>query len=244
MCEYCKERKIMNTNGTNFTIGHFTDLGRDEHFIYTTGTDSDYHSLDINYCPMCGGKMMSKYNKPVLLVHESDGQCSGSTRSPIPIKSIYKDSGLFDLAQGHEQSLGISYKLSNEHAIIGYLDSVVSDCEPYTDVICVCETKHTPRELFSLTETYKHLWSNGVSSPVVAFKPFTIYNTDIKILGKGSTIKFTKDGIDFISFFTSNDIKERLYMNVDEKVKLEIEIVGELCYNEFREKKSKQCVSI
>ena len=31
-------------------------------------------------------------------------------------------------------------------------------------------------------------------------------------------------------------------MNVDDKVKLEIEIIGELGWNEFRGKKSKQCV--
>ena len=43
-------------------------------------------------------------------------------------------------------------------------------------------------------------------------------------------------------FFTSNEMKERLYMNSDEKVKLRVEIIGELSWNEFRGNKSKQCI--
>ena len=191
---------------------------------------------------LIAGKLMNIYNKPILLVHESDGQCSGSVRSPIPTKDIFTDSGLFDLNQGHLMAYGTSYSLSNEQAIIDYLDSVLVDCEPCRDVLISCSVKSLPSSLFSFVEDYRHIFAKGLDTYYVHIKPFTIYNTDIQTLGKGGTIKFTKDGVDFISFFTSNDMKERLYMNVDEKVKLEIELICELGWNIWNGRKSKQAI--
>ena len=95
------------------------------------------------------------------------------------------------------------------------------------EVACSCNPKQIPNVNYGYTNEYINLWGHGIKSPQY-IQPFTIYNTDIQTLGKGGTIKFTKDGVDFISFFTSNDMKERLYMNVDEKVKLEIELNWEL----------------
>ena len=191
---------------------------------------------------LIAGKLMSKYGKPILLVHESNGQISGSVRSPIPIKSIFNDSELFSMAQGHDHAMGVSYPLSNEQAIIDYLDSVLSSCEPCRDVLISLPIKNIPSSLFSFAEDYRHIFGKGLDVYYCHIQPFTIYNTDIKVLGKGGTIKFTKDGIDFISFFTSNDMKERLYMNVDDKVKLEIELICELGWNIWNGRKSKQAI--
>ena len=53
-CDCCQKGKIINTNGTDFKICHFTELGKDEHFIQTITDSGEYHSLDIKYCPLCG----------------------------------------------------------------------------------------------------------------------------------------------------------------------------------------------
>ncbi len=95
-----------------------------------------------------------------------------------------------------------------------------------------------PSSLFSFVEDYRHIFGKGLDTYYVHIKPFTIYNTDIQTLGKGGTIKFNHQGVDFISFFTSNDMKERLYMNVDEKVKLEIECIVELGINRYTSPKN------
>lgn len=193
---------------------------------------------------LIAGKLMSKYGKPILLgrVNDDNGEFSGSVRSPIDLRDILADSGLTNFQTGHYRACGFGYPLSNEQAIIDYLDSVVSDCEPYTDVLCSCMSNTIPNSLFSFVESYKHIFGKGLDTYNVHIQPFTIYNTDIQTLGKGNTIKFTKNNLDFISFFTSNEMKERLYMNVDEKVKLEIECIVELSWNEFRGRKSKQAI--
>lgn len=188
--------------------------------------------------------MSSTYMKPILLVHDSEGgQSAGSVRSSVPIKKALVDSGLFDYNDGHEDfAFGTAYQTNKEQEIIDYLDSLTTIQKPCVDVLASTTISRIPNSLFSLTMDYNDLWSKGVNKPLYHIQPFTIYNTDINILGKGNTIKFTKNNLDFISFFTSNDMKERLYMNVDDKIKLRIEVIGELCYNEFRGRKSKQCV--
>ena len=184
---------------------------------------------------LIAGKLMSKYNKPVLLGHQNidSGEFSGSVRSPIDLKDILEESELTNFQAGHLRSFGFGYPLSNEQAIIDYLDSVLSSCEPIVDVLISLPIKSISNSLFSFVEDYRHIFAKNLDCYNVHIQPFTIYNTDIQTLGKGGTIKFTKDGIDFLSFFTSNDMKERLYMNVDEKVKLSIEAIVELGINRY-----------
>lgn len=184
--------------------------------------------------------MSSTYMKPILLVHDSEGgQSAGSVRSSVPIKKALVDSGLFDYNDGHEDfAFGTAYQTNKEQEIIDYLDSLTDVSEPCREVLVSSMITNIPTSLYSLKMDYNELWSNGVNKPILHIKPFTIYNTDIQTLGKGGTIKFTKDGVDFISFFTSNDMKERLYMNVDEKVKMEMECIVELGINRYTSPKN------
>ena len=193
---------------------------------------------------LIAGKLMSKYGKPVLLGHanESSGEFSGSVRSPIDFKDVLKDSGLTNFESGHNRACGFGYKLENEQAIIDYLDSVIVDCEPYRDVLTSCSIKCLPNSLFSFKMDYRHLFAKGLDCYNVHIQPFTIYNTDIRTLGKGNTIKFTHQGLDFIMFFISNEMKERLYMNCDEKVKIRLELIVELGINEYMGRKTPQAI--
>ena len=177
-------------------------------------------------------------------MHDSEGgQSAGSVRSSVPIKKALVDSGLFDYNDGHEDfAFGTAYQTNKEKEIINYLDNLTDVSEPCREVLASSRITNIPIDLYSLKMDYNELWSKGVDKPILHIQPFTIYNTDIQSLGKGNTIKFTKDGIDFISFFTSNEMKERLYMNMDEKVKLEVELTCELGWNIWNGRKSKQAI--
>jgi single-stranded-DNA-specific exonuclease len=186
--------------------------------------------------------LSSKHLKPVLLVHDVDNVdlSYGSVRSVVPIKKALEDSGLFEYNKGHEDfSLGTAYKTSNEQKIIEYLDNLTTVQEPCIGTLASTTIKSIPNHLYSLTDDYKHLWSSkGVPSPTYHIKPFTIYNTDIQALGKGSTIKFNKDGLDFIMFFVSNDMKENVLLMNKPKTKLSIELIVELSVNKYTSPKN------
>ena len=147
---------------------------------------------------------------------------------------------MFTYASGHSSALGVGFKKANLGKLNEYVSNV--DINVAIEVACSCNPKQIPNVNYGYTDEYIDLWGHGIKSPLYHIQPFTIYNTDIKVLGKGGTIKFNKDGVDFISFFTSNDMKERLYMNVDEKVKLEIELICELSWNIWQGRKSKQAI--
>ena len=183
-------------------------------------------------------------NKPTIISYDykSSDISIGSLRSDIPLQSILNDCEYVDWCKGHDCQAGIQFKKSNIDGIIQYMNSLGIDYEGFKRVITSLTTKSIPTNLFGLLEPYKRLFDTNYLTNKYHIQPFTIYNTDIRTLGKGGTIKFTKDGVDFISFFTSNDMKERLYMNVDEKVKLEIELICELGYNIWQGRKSKQAI--
>jgi hypothetical protein len=187
--------------------------------------------------------MASDYMKPILLVHDSEGgQSAGSVRSKVPIKQYLVDSGLFDYNKGHEDyAFGTAYQTYREQDIIDYLDSLTTIQKPCVDVLASSMITNIPSRLYSLKMDYNELWSKGVDKPIYHIQPFTIYNTSIKQLGKGNTIKFNHQGVDFIMFFVSNKIKEQLYMGESER-KLEIECIVELSVNEYMGKKTNQAI--
>ena len=183
-------------------------------------------------------------NKPTIISYDyKDSDISiGSLRSDIPLQKILNDCKYVDWCKGHDGQAGIQFKKNNINNIIQYIDGLNLDYEAHRVVISSLMVKSIPNSLFGLLEPYKTLFDSNNLINQYHIQPFTIYNTDIKVLGKGGTIKFNKVGVDFISFFTSNDMKERLYMNVDDKVKLEIELICELGYNIWQGRKSKQAI--
>ena len=190
---------------------------------------------------LIAGKLMSKYNKPVLLVHEKDGEMSGSVRSPIPTKDVFNKSGLFTFNQGHLYAHGTSYPLKNQQKIIEYTNDALSDLEPCIDVLASTTIKDIPSRLFVLTEAYKHVYGKGIDIPTYHIKPFTIYNTDIQELGRGTTLKIYKNGIEFMMFFVSKEKKERLFLD-KKKRKIELECIVELGINEWNGNKKMQAI--
>ena len=79
--------------------------------------------------------------------------------------------------------------------------------------------------------------------PRIHIKPFSLYNDEIQVLGATQrTIKFKRNGIDFILFNCSNKLKEQLKLNSQQKQMVTLEFIGEPCYNEFRGQQNKQFI--
>ena len=193
---------------------------------------------------LVANKLLSKENKPILLVHEREnGECAGSVRSNIDLKDILNESGLFAYNLGHQCSFGTSYYKSNEQDIINYLDTSLTHLEPCTDVLIDSTIKCLPSNLFSFNEQYKGYFGVGIPIPQVHIKSFSINSQDIQVIGKNkTTIKFTKEGLSFIKFFCNEDIKNQLHLNDNKNYKMSMEVIGELGINEFRGKKSYQII--
>ena len=95
--------------------------------------------------------------------------------------------------------------------------------------------------MFEIVDSGKTLWGHGIPEPTIYIKNITINGQDIKELGANkTTIKWLYGNIEFIMFYASNDIKER--MNVGKDIDMKLEIIGTPTINTFRDKDTKQIV--
>lgn len=230
----CKKTHTKQTNEVNKYMTMLDSINEDNMIIFEDISSYEFYPY---YIGLVASKLSKKYNKPTILYKPfNDEEYGGSVRSNIPIQQTLLDSELFTYASGHSSALGVGFKKANLDKLNEYVSNV--DINVAIEVACSCNPKQIPNVNYGYTEEYINLWGKGLPSPQYHIQPFTIHNTDIKVLGKGGTIKFNKDGVDFISFFTSNETKERLYMNVDEKVKLSIECIVELGINRYTSPKN------
>lgn len=191
---------------------------------------------------LVANKMMGEYNKPIILTQQDGEELKGSVRSPIDLKDILP-SNLFNYNLGHQRAFGTSYQISNEKDIIDYIDSLESLPEPTQAVFMSLKTSDVPNYLFGFVDENKAYFGEGIPIPKVHFQKLGIYNKEIQLLGANQrTVKFHRDGIDFIFFNCTNKIKELLHINDLSKKRVTLEFIGELGYNEFRGNKTKQCI--
>ena len=183
--------------------------------------------------PMTGlvaGKMVSKYNKTSLLVHDDGTSCSGSMRSPVSIQNELLDSGLFIYIKGHDKAAGISYYDDKEKDIIDYGKTL---CNPLETVLISTTVKSIPTSLFTFTDEIRPYCVCDIKLPRVHFEPFK--PDGVFIYDK--VIRIEKEDIKFVIFSPTNEQKEIL-----KKDNIYVDIIGELGYNVFNGKKSKQVV--
>ena len=192
---------------------------------------------------LVANKIQSKYNMPVLLLHDdiNGHQCAGSARSPIPLKEILKESKLFSLVEGHSQACGIAYNSDNEDKIRDYLCSI-SLSEPSETVLKSLAVNSLSTKDIDLFEPYTELWGNDMTQPLYHIYNIKIKKSDISIIGRTkTTIVFNIGKWKFIKFFCSHDWIEENITNLPYK-NLSINLIGTLQWNEFRGTKSPQVV--
>jgi single-stranded-DNA-specific exonuclease len=184
---------------------------------------------------LVANKLMGKYSKPIILVHnnEANDQFDGSVRSPIDLRETFNSTKLFMYASGHPCAFGVGYKKDNEQNIVNYLDNQIKLCEPYETVLIKLKVNSLTNKLFAFNESYKEYFGNNIPIPNIyidKFKP-----DDIQDYGK--VIRITKGDVRFVLFYPTNEQKEMF-----KKSNIYIDIIGEPCYNVFNGKKEKQII--
>ena len=204
-------------------------------------------SIPRSYSGLVAGKFLNVFGgKPSIVGSSHDGYMIGSLRSPIPLKDILSKCEYVDFASGHDMSCGVGLKVENIDKLKEHLDSLNLSYSTDTEVLLSSTIKNIPKRLFSEFEPYTTLWGKGLEKPLFHIKPFTINSNTISVLGANKrTLKFSKDGVDFLIFMCTNEQKERLHIGEDKKnCKLSIECVVELGTNEFRGKVTNQCIIV
>lgn len=182
-------------------------------------------------------------NKPTIVGKIIDGYLIGSVRSQVPTLDILSKNDFVDFAQGHPCQHGIGIYEKNIQSLIDYLNTIDFEDNSAINVIQSYNIKEIPEELFTCFNGYEFLWGNDLKIPQYYIKSFTINSNCISLIGKNQNVlKFYKDGIEFIKFYCNQKDKDYLFIDDIKDHKLTIDIIGELNYNVFHGKTTKQCI--
>lgn len=209
-----------------------------EKLISEQHPQDNYGKVVIKFCdntPYTGlvaNKLMEYYNKPVLLVHEDGGRCTGSCRSPVSIREQVAAFPDIVFAQGHEHAFGVCWEKRDTKVLVDYLESLELDYDQEQVVTSILDPSHIPTWLFYITEQYARCWGTGVKAPQFYIPRIRISSKDIRELGNGNTLKFKYKDVEYVKFFASHNDKEALAIGKNKP--LIIDLIGSLGVNEYR----------
>lgn len=214
-----KECKTSHTKQTNLIkeyLGMLDNINEDNHIIFEDITE---YNFEPSYIGLVANRLCSKYNKPVILyrIHNKN-EYGGSVRSPFEVQDTFIDSGLFTFCSGHKTVFGIGFKNDNLDELKEYVKT--AELDDSITVACSCSHEKLPNINYDYSEKYIDLFGKGLDTPKYHIQPFTINSSDITI--KGGVLRFKKDGVTFVRFFSGADVKERMYIEDDCKIRLEL----------------------
>lgn len=193
---------------------------------------------DAGYTGLIANKLCGKYRKPVFVLREkSDKTWSGSLRSPFALLNIVNASKLAKCS-GHLAACGIEVKKQNLEPLISHLDEVLNtETEPPVEVTAYLAPSHITLNFCELCQDNAILWGKDIPAPTWYFE-CAVSKNDIQVLGKKqNTIKFVKNGVEFIKF----NADEKL-LNALNKSTFMLKMVYKLSVNEWLGVKKPQAI--
>lgn len=197
--------------------------------------------LDKNLTGLIANQLMAKYQKPVLLVRETDegllqGSARGYDKSELKdLKSFLLESGFMEYAEGHAAAMGVGIYKDKVNALVDYSNTVLAnyDFSACYDVDYEYMSNDFKAQDIIDIGSMKSLWGKGVDEAMVVIKGIKITSNNITLMSanKNPTIKITlQNGTSLIKFGASQSEFESLKSSGY----TEIDIIGTCAINEWQ----------
>lgn len=193
---------------------------------------------DKNYLGLIANKFVGKYNKPTILLRESNNTTwSGSLRSPVELADRINTSKLAK-AMGHQSACGIVVKKSQLRRFANWLDSLDLDVQPDIPVTAIIDSNDIDVRLCEIIDSNRQLWGHGLDSPT--FYISTIVTQDNVTVFKKSTntIRISLGNLTCLKFFA----KDEDISTLTSKNKFRLGIIVKNCkVNDYNNALTPQC---
>lgn len=197
--------------------------------------------LDKNLTGLIANQLMAKYQKPVLLVRETDegllqGSARGYDKSELKdLKSFLLESGFMEYAEGHAAAMGVGIYKDKVNALVDYSNTVLAnyDFSACYDVDYEYMSNDFKAQDIIDIGSMKSLWGKGVDEAMVVIKGIKITSNNITLMSanKNPTIKITlQNGTSLIKFGASQSEFETLKSSGY----TEIDVIGTCVINEWQ----------
>ena len=185
--------------------------------------------LDKNLTGLIANQLMAKYQKPVLLVRETDegllqGSARGYDKSELKdLKSFLLESGFMEYAEGHAAAMGVGIYKDKVNALVDYSNTVLAnyDFSACYDVDYEYMSNDFKAQDIIDIGSMKSLWGKGVDEAMVVIKGIKITSNNITLMSanKNPTIKITlQNGTSLIKFGASQSEFESLKSSGDTEI--------------------------
>ena len=197
--------------------------------------------LDKNLTGLIANQLMAKYQKPVLLVRETDegllqGSARGYDKSELKdLKSFLLESGFMEYAEGHAAAMGVGIYKDKVNALVDYSNTVLAnyDFSACYDVDYEYMSNDFKAQDIIDIGSMKSLWGKGVDEAMIVIKGIKITSNNITLMSanKNPTIKITlQNGTSLIKFGASQSEFESLKSSGY----TEIDVIGTCAINDWQ----------
>ena len=199
------------------------DNSWDKHNLIIATLDAKMSAkINANFTGLIAMELVKKFNKPCLVVRETDFNgkhiYGGSGRNGVFYKlpdlmSFIQNSGLLEYCAGHANAFGVFLPLENVAALREYSDkfldsSTFSDNQVDVDYWFQDSMETIDCEMLKQFGSAEKLYGNSIPQPKFAFT-FDYQTGDYKVMGKSQdSVKISHDGVDFVSFSNAALIHE------------------------------------
>lgn len=197
--------------------------------------------LDKNLTGLIANQLMAKYQKPVLLVRETDegllqGSARGYDKSELKdLKSFLLESGFMEYAEGHAAAMGVGIYKDKVNALVDYSNTVLAnyDFSACYDVDYEYMSNDFKAQDIIDIGSMKSLWGKGVDEAMIVIKGIKITSNNITLMSanKNPTIKITlQNGTSLIKFGAS----QAEFKSLKSSGYTEIDVIGTCAINEWQ----------
>ena len=197
--------------------------------------------LDKNLTGLIANQLMAKYQKPVLLVRETDegllqGSARGYDKSELKdLKSFLLERGFMEYAEGHAAAMGVGIYKDKVNALVDYSNTVLAnyDFSACYDVDYEYMSNDFKAQDIIDIGSMKSLWGKGVDEAMVVIKGIKITSNNITLMSanKNPTIKITlQNGTSLIKFGAS----QAEFESLKSSGYTEIDVIGTCAINEWQ----------
>ena len=212
--------------------------------------DADYQ-VDRNLTGLIANQLMSKYQRPVLLLHQTimldennnevdawEGSGRGYDKSKFNnFREFILNSNLAEYAEGHSNAFGAGFTDQNIDNFINYSNVALKDfdftpCYKVDFIFQGGDITFDKNDILSIA-ALKSLWGQGIDEPYVAIENIKVYANNVQLMSKDKnpTLKITlPNGTSLIKFKSSNEEFESL---CSELGCVTINVVGRCEQNEW-----------
>lgn len=178
-------------------------------------------TIDSNLVGLIANELMSKYQKPTLLIqYQSEskswaGSGRGLSRSNFTNFKDFINNSNLGIAQGHQGAFGIIISEDKLNEFIDYCNFNLKDYKftPTYKVDKIFNKEFKEDEILKVAE-FKGIWGNGIEEPLFAIENINISKDNLKLMSanKNPTLKITlPNGVDLIKFKSSEEEFQQLY---------------------------------